>query len=156
YQHLGGFETSDAWARRAIEMGERTGMHFGVAGGNEFLAENRMVSGPWDEGVQYARRGIEAARRLHSREREGWSVFALGACLARSGDLAPGIELTRASIALGEQVGEVRLLALALANLATFVADTGDLDEAEAIAEDAFRRAEALGHFLMRCEGRRA
>lgn len=156
YQHLAEHPTSDAWARRAIDLGERTNLLVAIAGGLEFLAENRSFTGPFEEGIEFAQRECEIARKLHSREREGWPLMAEGTCHYALGDLDAAEAAETRALELADQVGEVRLAVLCLVELVVIAAERGKMDEAFSLAEDCLKRAEVLGLLHLRCEARRA
>jgi tetratricopeptide (TPR) repeat protein len=109
YQHSGLFSDGDVWARRAIEFGVSHNILIAQALGNEFLAEHAINSGDHAAGLEYARREIEIAEKLHSRERHAWARFsaAMNAMGGGNRDVAEGEFKT--GIEIAESIGELRL-----------------------------------------------
>jgi eukaryotic-like serine/threonine-protein kinase len=156
YQHLGLFRDADAWARRAVEFGVAHGVLAAEALGYEFLAEDSTLSGDSQAGLEYAQKERDIADRIHSRERRAWTSLVVGICAGRRGETDLAERDMREGLGLAEMIGERRLEALLLVNLAIVIANAGRADEALQIGNDALAKAESLGLVFMRTEARRA
>ncbi|MDQ5844739.1 MAG: hypothetical protein M3539_05530, partial [Acidobacteriota bacterium] len=162
YQHSGLFSDGDVWARRAIEFGVSHNILIAQALGNEFLAEDAINSGDHAAGLEYARREIEIAEKLHSRERRAWAQFSAAMNAMGGGDLDLAEREFKKGIEIAESIGELRLHSLLRGNLATLQADQGQLagdrqrlDEALQTAQENFEQGESLGLIYSRAEARR-
>jgi len=157
YQHLGLFEESNRWARRSIEIGVARGIPIAEANGYEFLGKNTTGTGDWKDGLAYAAKEREIiATRIHSRERQAWTHLVASICRAELGETAEAEREFVEGIALGEELGEVRVVALLKAFYAPLLADLGRRDEALAIALQNLALQEKLGMFHMHLEAMRA
>ena len=156
HQHLGLFADSAEWARRVLAFGRNHHVAAAEALGFEFLAESAMNTGQWREGIEYAEREREIARRLHSRERHAWTHLPAGLCSAGLGDLARAEAEISDGLTLCAAIGERRLGLILTAALAIIVANRGRLDEALTTATSALAQADASGLLFQRTESRRA
>ena len=156
YQHLGRFRDGDIWARKVIEFGTAHDIPFAQALGFEYLGENAMNRGEFAEGLKNSlcERGI--AERIHSRERRAWTHMCASLCESYLDEERAEREFVD-GIALGESIGELRLVVLMKGNYAAFLSKRGGsfLNKALQIAEENFARAESLGLLYTRAEGRR-
>ena len=141
YQHYGLYTESNRWATRAVEFGTRHKVLYGEASGYEFLGENAIHSGNFKDGLEYAAREIELADKLHSRERRAWAQLIVAHCCNFLGDTDRAEQEFLAGIALGEAIGENRVLMLLRSNLAVVQAKLGRLDEALKTASDSLQRS---------------
>jgi serine/threonine protein kinase len=155
HQHLGRFADGNVWAWKSVEFGNTHGVPLAQALGYEFLGENSVNMGDWQNALQYAAREREIAARLHSRERQAWTYLVTGLSHYVSGTLKSAEHELSEGLALAESIGEHRLALLLKGNLAIVLADLGRFDEAFATARENFTRAEALGLLYSRNEGRR-
>ena len=156
YQHLGLFDDADKWARRSIAFGTDHGVPAAEAIGYEFLGENAVHKGAWDEGLEYAVRERELAARLRSRERQAWAHFVAGGCKMMVGEPAAAESELRGALDLATSIGERRLATLTAANLAMVLADTMRSEDALAMALKALEWGEELDLMYMRTEALRA
>ena len=152
YQHLSLYDDADRWARTAVAFGERFGIPVAVAIGYEFLGEDAVSTGEWKEGLAYADREREIARRMHSRERLAWTHMHAALCAALLGDADRAERECREGIVLANAIDERRLGCLLVCYLGWGLAELGRLDEAEEVGREAIERAEALGLDHMRGE----
>jgi len=155
YQHMGRYADGNVWARRAVEFGETHGAPVAQALGYEFLGENLVGQGEWNEALQFATREREIAARLHSSERLGWTYMVTSLSHIALGRPELGESELIEGIALAESLGEKRLAGLLKGNLAILQADMGRSDEALATARENLANAEALNLIYLRTEGRR-
>jgi tetratricopeptide (TPR) repeat protein len=155
HQHLGRFEDGNVWARRAVEFGKKHDVLLAQVLGYEFLGENFMNMGDWQQALEFAALERELAARLHSRERLAWTYLVTGVSYLESGDLPAAEDELRTGIQLAHTMGEQRLRLLQMGNLATVLADRGNFTEAFAIAHENFTGCEAIGLLYSRAEGRR-
>jgi tetratricopeptide (TPR) repeat protein len=156
YQHRADFGESNAWARRTIQVGEEQNHPYSVALGHEFLAENCNSQGRWSEALRHAERDFEIARKIHSQEREGWSIFCRGQALHGLGRLQDADESLRDGLELAERIGEQRLAILLGSERSMVRADLGETTTAREIGDRSLEQAETLGLIWGRLESRRA
>ncbi|HYV10852.1 MAG TPA: protein kinase [Pyrinomonadaceae bacterium] len=130
YQHYGLYEEADRWARRGIEFGEKHNVLFAQATGLEYLGENSVHKGEYEAGLKYAEREIEIAEKLHSRERRAWVHFYSAQCRLFRGEIEQAEHELLDGIALGDAIGEKRVLALCRPSLAVAQVMLGRRDEA--------------------------
>ena len=156
YQHSGLFSDGDVWARKSREFGTAHNIPFAQALGLEYLGENAMNRGEFADGFDYAMREREIAERIHSRERRGWTHMCASLCATYIDEERAEREFVE-GIALGESIGELRLITLMKGNYAAFLSKRGGgaLDQALKIALENFEAAESLGLLYTRAEGRR-
>jgi tetratricopeptide (TPR) repeat protein len=156
YQHSGLFSDGDIWARKVIEFGTAHNIPFAQALGWEYLGENAMNRGEFAEGLKNSLREREIAERIHSRERRAWTHMCASLCETYLDEERAEREFVD-GIALGESIGELRLVALMKGNYAVFLSQRGGsyLDQALQIALENFAQAESLGLLYSRAEGRR-
>ena len=155
YQHLGRFIDGNAWAWRAVEFGNTQNVPLAQLLGYEFLGENTMNMGDWQQALEYAAREREIAARLHSRERHAWTYIVTSISYMICGDLESAERELREGLEAGESIGEQRLALLLKGNLAIVLADSGRIDEAFQTARENYAACEALGLLYSRAEGRR-
>ena len=130
YQHYGLYEEADRWARRGIEFGEKHNVLFAQATGLEYLGENSVHKGEYESGLKYAEREIEIVEKLHSRERRAWVHFYSAQCRLFRGEIEQAEHELLDGIALGDAIGEKRVLALCRPSLAVAQVMLGRSDEA--------------------------
>ena len=144
HQHLIQYGESDRYARLCVELGERREFPAAVAMGNEFLSENAMGRGFWDEAIAFAKRNKAAGRAIGSIARVAWSGFGLTSALYGKGLLAEARAEALTTLQLAEQIGENRLATWVDPALAMISADLGDDDAAGLHGERGWGRARAL------------
>jgi tetratricopeptide (TPR) repeat protein len=152
HQHLGLFDDANRWARVVIAFGERFGIPLAIAVGHEFLGENAVSTGEWKEGLVYAEREREIARRMHSRERLAWTYMYAGMCAVYLGDWDRAERELVDGIALANALDERRVGCLMYCYLALCQALRGRLEEGEWTGLEAIGRAEALDLSYMKGE----
>jgi tetratricopeptide (TPR) repeat protein len=144
YQHLTSFRESDAWARREIELGERTSNWHTLAVGHEFMAENAAARGQWDDAIFHASRDREWGEKAQSQERIAWAEFSTGWALWNKGNLEEARAVSEAGLERADRIGEKRVSLFFRMTLAGVRGDLG-LEGAAELAEDCLREAAALG-----------
>jgi tetratricopeptide (TPR) repeat protein len=130
YQHYGLYDEADHWARRGIEFGEKHNVLFAQATGYEYLGEDSVHRGAYEVGLKYAERELEIAEKLHSRERRAWIHFYSAQCRLFKGELQLAEKELLDGMAVGEAIGETRVLALCRPSLAVVQVMQGRRDEA--------------------------
>jgi tetratricopeptide (TPR) repeat protein len=130
YQHYGLYDEADAWARRGIEFGEKHNVLFAQAAGYEYLGEDSVHKGDYEAGLKYAEREIEIADKLHSRERRAWVHFYSAQCRLYLGEVERAEQELLNGMAIGEAIGEKRVLALCRPSLAVVQVMQGRREEA--------------------------
>ena len=156
HQHLGLFDDADDWARRAIDFGTKHNVLFAQAAGYEFLGEDAVHKGNYEASLEFAKREIDIAERLHSRERRAWVHFYEGQCYLFQNQPKRAEEQFQNGILLAESIGENRVLTLLSGNLAITQAKLGQYDKALQTATTNLQRASSIGllytHFeALRC-----
>lgn len=167
YQHSVLYHDSNEWARRAIRFGELHHVSFAQAMGWEFLGENAVSMGDWDDGLAYSENEREIVERIHSRERRCWTHFVAAMCAFFKGDYERSAREYTDGIALAEAIGEHRVKSLLKGNYAVLQAEQAAQlyrddserqrlsDEALATALENFREGEATGLLYSRFESHR-
>ena len=130
YQHYGLYDEADRWARRSIAFGEKHNILFAQAMGYEYLGEDSVHTGNFEAGLEYGRREIELADRLHSRERRAWVHYFSAQCYLLLGQIERAEQELLAGIALAEAIGENRAVTLMNTHLAVAQVMQGRVDEA--------------------------
>jgi tetratricopeptide (TPR) repeat protein len=167
YQHYGLYDDSNAWAKRAIDFGQRHNVSFAEAAGLEFLAENGMHTGDFAASFDYAMTERAIAERIHSRERLAWTTFAAALSSFLLGEFERAEREYTEGISLAETIGERRVLLLLKADYAVSLAEKGArlgkdtnegrglLDVALETAQQALTASDAPGLFYMHFESLR-
>jgi DNA-binding CsgD family transcriptional regulator len=88
---------------------------------------------------------VAAARAAGAREEEGYALVYLGSALAFLGDYDSGISTLREAVGLLRTLPPAARGCAEYENLSEFLADTGRLEEAHAVAEDGIGVAGELG-----------
>jgi tetratricopeptide (TPR) repeat protein len=145
HQHYGLFEDADRWARRAIEFGRKHNVLFAEASGLEFLGEDAVHRGAYQESLEFAAQETEIAEKLHSRERRAWVHYYAGHCYVMLAQPERAADEFQSGIALGEAIGEKRVLSLLNANLAITQARLGQFDKALKTATTNLEGAASIG-----------
>ena len=145
YQHSGLFDDADGWARHAIAFGEKHNILFAQATGTEFLGEDAVHKGNYEESLQLAQREAEIAEKLHSRERRAWTHYYAGGAYLFLGQVERAVEEYQHGVTLAELIGEQRVLVLLNTNLATAEAKLGHYDKALQIATTNRDNAASIG-----------
>lgn len=155
HQHLGRFTDGNVWAWRCVDFGKKHEVLLAQALGYEFLGENCVNAGDWQDALEHAQHEREIVARLHSRERQGWTYLVTSLSYLSAGDLETAERELKEGISLAESIGEQRLAGLLKGNLAILLADLGRFDEAFQAAHENYQNGEALGLLYSRTEGRR-
>ncbi len=145
YFHMGRPEESMEWARRCVELGERTEDPSAVAAGFEHLAENLGLLGRWDESLEFCAREYEVATRIGSEHNLTWVEYDRAVAIHGKGDLPTAAAAARAGLVLAEKSGEKRIAALLIARLAEVETDLGSDVPAQSHAEAGVATADAIG-----------
>ena len=145
HQHFGLFDDADCWARNAIAFGTKHNVLFAQAAGTEFLGEDAVHKGNYEESLEFAQREIEIAERLHSRERHAWTHYYTGQAHFFLGRTERALAEYEHGIALAETIGEKRVLCLLNASLAIVQARLGQHDKALQTAQTNLESAASIG-----------
>jgi tetratricopeptide (TPR) repeat protein len=145
HQHYGLFDDADHWAQYAIDFGIKHDVLFAQAAGIEFLGEDAVHKGNYEESLELAQREIEIAEKLHSRERRAWVHFYAGQAHFFLGRPEQAVDEYQHGVALAELLGEKRVLALLNAGLATAQAELGQYDKALQTATTNLEAAASIG-----------
>lgn len=155
HQHYGLYSDADRWARRALEFGNRHQIPFAQAIGTEFLGEDAVHAGNYEDGLKYAEREREIVDRLRSRERRAWTHFYAGHCLIGLNRLGEAEREFVEGIAIAEAIGEYRVLWLLRANLGVLCAMLGRFDEALHLAQESLEKTAPVNLVYSRFEALR-
>lgn len=145
HQHYGLFDDADRWARHAIAFGEKHNVLFAQAAGTEFLGEDAIHKGNYQESLELAQREIAIADKLHSRERRAWTHFYGGQAYFHLDRDERAVDEYQHGVALAEMIGEKRVLSLLNANLAIALAKLGQYEKALQLATTTLECAAAIG-----------
>jgi tetratricopeptide (TPR) repeat protein len=145
HQHYALFDDADDWARHAIAFGVKQNVLFAQAAGTEFLGEDAIHKGNYEESLEFAQREIALAEKLHSRERRAWVHFYAGHAHFSLGRTDRAFEEFQHGIALAEAIGENRVLVLHKAMFAIVQAKLGQYDQALKTATTNLAQAAAIG-----------
>ena len=143
HQHFGLFADADRWSERSIDFGIRHNILLAQAGGHEFIGEDAVHSGNYEWGLECAKKELEIANRMQSRERRAWIHFYSGQCYLYLNRLAEAETEFTEGIALGEAIGEYRVKGLSIASHAVLKARLGHFTEAMALANQSLELAPA-------------
>ena len=155
HQHYGLYSDADEWARCAVNFGTKHNIPFAKAIGYEFLGEDAVHAGNFEEGLKYAALERELADRLHSRERRSWTHLYGAFSYFHLGRFAEAEREHLEGIAAAESIGEKRVLALHKTSYAVLQATFGRYDEALAAAEQNMKDTRTGGLLYTRFEGLR-
>lgn len=146
YQWTGDIRVSLDWARKNIELGERTGNPFAVALGNEFFAEAYFSMDRWKEALAYADEDRKIGIKLGSQTRIAWAENAFAHCYHGLGDLERALHAANETVRIVEDTGEERLETLIRSKRAEILADLGRFEAAYQDVEYVQSRAKTSGH----------
>jgi tetratricopeptide (TPR) repeat protein len=149
WQHLGRFYESMEWARRTVALGERKNYELAQAYGYEFLAEDSMAIGNWNDTITFAARDRQIGEKLGALARIAWAEYCHSWALHGMGALAHSAEAAHTSLQLAERVGDRRLFCMVQCLLGIVQADLGQADEALTNAELAMAHSEELQHIVI-------
>ncbi len=149
HQHLLRYDESNRWARADVALGERTKYPLAVAYGYEFLGENAVARGHWDDALAFGAKDHDEGRKSGSLARVAWSQFCIAQGLHGKGDLLAARTTALCALELCDQIGENRLATWLSATAAIIAADQGDDDAAQAMAQRGWERAQPLSQMLL-------
>jgi DNA-binding CsgD family transcriptional regulator/tetratricopeptide (TPR) repeat protein len=104
-----------------------------------------MTAGEYDRSQAYARDAIEMGRTLGRPEETALAYGVLGWDLALLGDVDAGIKVFEQGRAIGEAIGSIEGIAIAVTNLPALLDRVGRSEEALRAARDGYRVVERLG-----------
>ena len=151
YQHLAQFDKSDEWAWASITLGEQKKHLLARATGNEFLAENQLCRGDWDEALNLTSKNRELADKIGALHRRAWSEYPRLSALWGQGRLTEAYRIAQAALELCEQIGEKRLATWIEPSLALIATDLKEDEKAEGFARRGLHRGESLGQVALHC-----
>ena len=132
-------------ARRGMAWAERAGNHKQRLSALRMLAAAQVSRGDVDSGKALLQEALSEARRLGLRLVEGYTLTTLSVAANAQNDALELLELTRQSLEIYQEIGELRGQTCALGNLGTAWLGLGDLAEARRYSEQALRVARAYG-----------
>src|SRR4030095_11187346 len=91
---------------------------FAQASGLEFLSENSIHKGAFNQGLEYAEQELKVVEKLQSRERRAWTHFAAGWCLFFMADLDRAEREFIDGMEIAASIGERRCASLMKRKLA--------------------------------------
>lgn len=125
YQHLAHMDLSMEWAESAIRMGKENNYLPAVAVGHEFIAENNIIMGYWDQALESAKKDGQVGGKIGSAGRIAWSSWSAGYALYGKGELRDAVAELDKAVDLAITIGENRLEALCYSTLSLAHADLG-------------------------------
>ncbi len=149
HQHLVELDESNEWARVSITLGKQRQYPFAVAVGHEFLAENALLRGLWDDALHHTGLDQQIGERIGAQDRLAWSTYARSFARWGQGRLAEARQIAEFGLELAERIGENRLATWLGPFLVMVQADLGDDAAAEVYAQAGLIRAEALGQVAL-------
>jgi tetratricopeptide (TPR) repeat protein len=155
HQHYGLYTAADGWARRALEFGNRHNIPFAQAIGNEFLGEDAVHAGHYEDGLKYAEREFEIAEKLRSRERRAWTHSFAAHCYLGLNRLADAEREFVEGITVSEAIGEFRALWLLKTNYGVLCAMLGRYDEALQLVQEGMEKTASVSLVYSRFEALR-
>jgi ATP/maltotriose-dependent transcriptional regulator MalT len=144
------------WAERCKALGQRSGYVEAERIGWEFLGEDSVWLGRWDDALRCAERNREISERIGSLYGLAWALLPRSWALYARGELVTVARELRETMALAERIGENRVGTFYGSLLGVVLADLGEDENARAVAQHAIETADRLGQGLIRCECRRA
>ena len=144
YQHLGLFYEGDKYAKKSVELGKKYNDTISESLGLEFLGENCLNKGDWEQAIAYGVEEQGLAKKVNSRDRYGWASFVISVaqwCLGRFEEAA---DLLKEAIVLAQSIGERRLEILLVTFHAACQLDLGKPEEALQTAQRALGLTEGL------------
>ena len=149
YQHMTQFEESDRWAQATVDLAKTHGLPSAEALGYEFLAENAMNRGLWDDCIRYTRLNHDIGQRIGALDRIAWSGYPECIGWSAKGELHKARSIAIETLELAERIGEARLTTWLEAHLARVSTDLDDWEAAAQYAQSGVARAEALGQLVL-------
>ncbi len=156
YQHILEFKRSDYWANECLTLGEKNDDPSWIAVGNEFLAENAVTKGRWNDGLEYSNNDREIGKKIGALDRVAWGKFTQAEILYGLGQLNEALSVGQSALNLVEQIGENRLAILIRSNLSKVQVAMDLMEEAEENARIAVSQADELDQDFMQCWSRYA
>jgi ATP/maltotriose-dependent transcriptional regulator MalT len=131
-------KSSIATLERALELVEAADGPTGDARARLLagLARGRMLDGRFGDGVETARKALEATIEAGMRWQEGHARNTLGFCLAMTGEVEAGAEQLREAIRIAREREDLPDLADAYVNYSDMLHVLGRSDEARAVAAE--------------------
>ncbi len=149
YQHTLRFEESDRWAQATVALGKTSGLPSAEALGYEFLSENAMNRGLWDDCIRFARLNHDIGQRIGALDRVAWSSYSETVGWYAKGEITKARGLALEALELADRIGEARLATWLDAHLARLSIDLDDWDTAERYMRSGGARAAALGQLTL-------
>ena len=131
-------KSSIATLERALELIEAADGPIGDARPRLLagLARGRMLDGRFSDGVETARKALEATIEAGMRWQEGHARNTLGFCLAMTGEVDEGAEQLQEAIRIAREREDIADLADAYVNYSDMLHVLGRSDEARAVAAE--------------------
>ena len=142
---MGDLATQESTARCAIRWAERGRNPKQRLNALRHLAAAQVAHGDVDSGKALLEEGLAEARVLGLRLIEAKTLTTLSVVANARNDPLELLELTRQSLKIYQEIGELRGEACALGNLGTTWLILGDLAEARRYSEQALRAVRAYG-----------
>ncbi|MEZ4767413.1 MAG: AAA family ATPase [Caldilineales bacterium] len=149
YQHMTRYKEADKWALATVELGKTHGLPGAEALGYEFLSENALNRGLWDDCIRYAELNRAVGQRIGALDRVGWSAYGESVGRHAKGQLARAQRIVVEGLDLAERLGETRLATWFYGQLARICVDLDDWESAERNVQTGIARAEELGQVAL-------
>ena len=114
------------WAAAVIALGETSDYLTAIAYGHEFIAENNLTMGHWEQALGSARIDRQIGEKIGSPARIAWGRWCEGYAHYGLGRLRQAADLLTQALDIASNIGEKRLVVLTEITLALVHIDLGD------------------------------
>jgi len=151
HHNLAQLDRSMEWAWHAIAFGERKNYPPAIATGYEYLAEDLVIIGKWQDALKFADQDRQIGKRTGMLKRVAWAEWPSAQAYYGLGDLPAAEKAAQKSLEIAEAMGDLRLAVLAGAQLSIIQADLDQTEMAEKNARNAVERGIDLNQMIMVC-----
>ncbi|MFN8496218.1 MAG: hypothetical protein U0641_00005, partial [Anaerolineae bacterium] len=154
YEHLVRCQESMAWARRCILLGEERNHPLAVQMGFGYLAENSLIMGDWQAGLNYISQERALSQKIGALGAWDWTHFYHAWRRHSLGELAEARASIRVAYKAAKEADDVRGAAVFGARRAQIEADLELDDSARAYIAEALATASTSSNIKMHCMAR--
>jgi tetratricopeptide (TPR) repeat protein len=144
YQHMARIEESMIWARRVEDVGLQRDFPMAIATAHEFMSENNIILGHWDQALKSAKIDIQVGQKIGSTVRASWGYWSSGYALWGKGNLSHALDDLDLALDIATSLGENRLQVLCNITLALVHTDLGNEREAFEYLEKALEQSRQM------------
>jgi transcriptional regulator with XRE-family HTH domain len=150
YQHLTQFGESNTWAQKTIAYGQEHNYPHAEATGYEFLAENWVMQGYWEQSVEAAQIDVQIGSQIGSEDRVAWGQFSLALAYHHLGDFKQSERYFTECAENAECINAQRLAALNAVYFMRLLVDLGQDGRALAFGRQYLASTDELGETQLR------